>query len=231
VQGVWRRGKELGKESGEEPCTTFVLLLPPRTLFHVCYLRVPAGEQADLHSDVQALSRHASPDAFDPAHCYAFPLCSGAEYLCTQGEGGALSHFFAETQHAVDFRCAVGTPLLALAGGVIHSLQVAHSCSGCHVSNLFSWNSIMVRHDDGTFAEYVHISASRTCVGDRVVTGQHIADSGDVGFAPEPHLHLQLHASPEPGAPTLRFAFRSASGEPFFPRAGSFYGAAGQTLQ
>jgi len=223
--GIWRREET----PVEEPCTTFVLLLPPRTLFHVCYVRVPEGEGPDLHSDVQALSRHPSPEGSDAEFAYPFPLGGGGPFLCTQGEGGVLSHFFAETLHAVDFRCPVGTPLLALADGVVHSLQVSHSCSGCHVSNLFHWNSVMVAHDDGTFAEYVHVSAVLLAAGERVHAGQHIAESGDIGFAPEPHLHLQLHASPEPGAPTLRFALMSRGGGTYRPRAGCWYDAEGET--
>jgi murein DD-endopeptidase MepM/ murein hydrolase activator NlpD len=109
-----------------------------------------------------------------------------------------------------------------------------------HVRNLFRWNSVTVAHADGTHAEYVHTAAgsARVAVGDAVAAGQHIADSGDVGFCPEPHLHLQLHASGATDAPTLRFALRCDSGggasgggagASFFePQAGLFYGAGGE---
>ena len=225
--GTWRSSSE----AAAQPCTTFVLCLPPRTLFHVCFVQVPEAqaERPDLHSDVQRLSVHPHPLAHNPAHAYGFPLGGDCAYMCTQGEGGELSHFFAETRHAVDFRCPVGTPLLALAPGVISLLRLGSSCSGCHVSNLFNWQSVMVAHRDGTFAEYVHISSVRVQVGDVVVAGQHIADSGEVGFAPEPHLHLQLHASAEPTAPTLRFALLGDSGA-YFPQAGRLYNAAGEVL-
>ena len=106
----------------------------------------------------------------------------------------------------------------------------AHRCGGVHVRNLFRWNAIVVAHADGTRAEYVHCAqgSARVAAGDDVAEGVHLADSGDVGFAPEPHLHLQLHAAAEADAPTLRFALRPAGGgPPYEPQAGGYYGAAG----
>jgi murein DD-endopeptidase MepM/ murein hydrolase activator NlpD len=147
--------------------------------------------------------------------------------------GGAFTHFFAATHHAVDFRCPVGTPVLSLAAGRVSEVRMAHACGGIHVRNLFRWNSILVAHEDGTHAEYVHLArgSARVAPGEAVAEGQHLADSGDVGFAPEPHLHLQLHASGAHDAATIRFALRAAGAAPgapgYEPRAGGFYGAAG----
>ena len=55
---------------------------------------------------------------------YAFPLPQeGGPYLCSQGAGGHFTHGFAETLHALDLQCAVGTPVLAVGAGVVKSLQ------------------------------------------------------------------------------------------------------------
>ena len=106
---------------------------------------------------------------------------------------------------------------------------MSNTCGGVHVRNLFKWNSVMVAHTDGTFAEYVHLAhgSARVAVGDDVAAGAHLADSGDVGFAPEPHLHLQLARSAATDAPTLRFALRDAAGAPYEPLAGRYYSRAG----
>lgn len=84
-------------------------------------------------------------------------------------------------------------------------------------------------HADGTFAEFVHLKhgSARVALGDAVAAGAHLADSGDVGFAPEPHLHMQLARSASNDAPTLRFALRDAAGAPYEPMAGRFYSRAG----
>ena len=56
-----------------------------------------------------------------------------------------------------------------------------------------------------------------------------IAESGDVGFSPEPHLHLQMHTSRDPEAPTIMFALGGeAAGNAYFPEAGNWYNAAGE---
>jgi len=111
----------------------------------------------------------------------------------------------------------------------VHELRCGHACGGIHVRNLFLWNSVLVKHLDGTVAEYVHISAAHVALGDSVQQGQHIADSGDIGFAPEPHLHFQMHMSAAPDAPTIRVALRAANGEHVFPVAGRWYSADGKT--
>jgi len=58
---------------------------------------------------------------------------------------GALTHFFAGTHHAVDFRCPVGTPVLSVAPGRVADVRMSNTCGGVHVRNLFKWNSIMAR--------------------------------------------------------------------------------------
>ena len=209
-------------------CTTFVLRVSARTLCAVAYVQVRPGETVDVDSDVQAVKPHSSPTAWEPRHVYPFPL-AGGPFLCTQAEGGAFTHWFAATHHAIDFRCPIGTPVLSVAAGTVHELRCGHACGGIHVRNLFLWNSVLVQHLDGTVAEYVHISAAHVALGDAVQQCQHIADSGDIGFAPEPHLHFQMHISPAPDAPTIRIAMRAANGEHVFPVAGRWYSADGKT--
>ena len=76
-----------------------------------------------------------------------------------------------------------------------------------------------VKLDDGYYAEYVHIRSSSCKVGDRVRKGDVIGATGAVGFCPEPHLHLEVHASAAKDAPSvpLRFGER-------VPRAGEWWG-------
>ena len=160
-------------------------------------------------------------------------------FLCTQGEGGALTHFFAGNYHAIDWACPVGTPLVAVANGTI--VQVKDNLqhvSGIAVSNLFQWNAILlqvdvttattttttttttIRGDDQSnyimrdgplFVEYVHISQSLVQVGDRVQAGQIIGRSGSIGFSPEPHLHLCAYRSADPTAATVRVVFHTSN--------------------
>lgn len=72
--------------------------------------------------------------------------------------------------------------------------------------------------------EYVHIAAGSAAVrvGDRVEAGQVLCVSGDVGFCPAPHLHIEAHASAEPGAASIPMGWRDSRGV-YFPAAGSAY--------
>lgn len=61
-----------------------------------------------MDSDVQELQLHPSAEHHSSAHAYPFPLEGEGPFLCTQGINGGLTHFFAGSYHAVDFRCPVG---------------------------------------------------------------------------------------------------------------------------
>lgn len=89
---------------------------------------------------------------------------------------------------------------------------------------------VTVLQDDGLLAEYVHILAdsARVAPGDRVSAGQPLCESGDAGFCPTPHLHLQLQEGEEDSAPTVLFALLDHEGNPYFPVAGKWYGSRGE---
>jgi hypothetical protein len=225
-----------------QACVTFIVICPPRVFAHLCYLHVPADQditQLQIDSDVRAWQQHPKPSDEHP-HWLGLPL-SGGPFLCTQGEGGELTHFFSGNLHAVDFACPVGTPLLAVADGLVVEAKDSNSLTGVAVSNLFEWNSIILQVDDSTdeasetkeqggplFAEYVHIQKTSVKVGDRVTRGQVIGSSGSVGFSPEPHLHFSAFRSSDPEAPTVRVRFEAKNaGTAFLPRAGTWYDASG----
>eukprot|EP00656_Telonema_subtile_P044355 TRINITY_DN50620_c0_g1_i1.p1 TRINITY_DN50620_c0_g1~~TRINITY_DN50620_c0_g1_i1.p1 ORF type:complete len:125 (-),score=5.41 TRINITY_DN50620_c0_g1_i1:63-437(-) len=76
---------------------------------------------------------------------------------------------------------------------------------GIHCHNLTCWNSLSVRIGEGPYVlEYLHImpNSASVKVGDRVRAGQTLCLSGQVGFAPEPHVHLELHHEDELKGPS-----------------------------
>jgi len=141
----------------------------------------------------------------------AFPLeASSGPYLCSQGVGGALSHFaHPSTRHALDLECPVGTPVIAAGSGVVRSVEQEVLEGGILVPLLFRWNAIVIELDSGETVEYVHVRAhsARVCAGERVRRGQVLCESGDAGFCPVPHLHIEAHASAGRAAPSIPLAF------------------------
>ena len=117
-------GRAVDDDGHERACVTFILLLPPGVILHAATLSEPTSE---IDSDVQDWSRHPDPEDTHPAPL-GFPLGGDGPWLCTQGEGGALTHFFSGNLHAVDFRCDVGTDILAVADGEVLEapVPVAH---------------------------------------------------------------------------------------------------------
>lgn len=246
-------GSTTNNEGVTRACVTFIVLCPPQVFAHLCHFEVPQGtdlfQDVALESDVQEWSRHPSPS--DEHDCpLGFPL-QGGPFLCTQGVGGQLTHFFSGNLHAIDFRCPVGTPILAVADGTVVEVKDDNTLTGIAVSNLFEWNTIMLevessssaanngenrqgttrsdKPDDAPlFVEYVHIRKALVKEGDHVRKGQVIGESGSVGFSPEPHLHFAAYLSKEPTAPTARVRFQSSvDGTMFLPEAGRKYDAKG----
>ncbi len=58
-------------------------------------------------------------------------------------------------------------------------------------------NYVVIRHDDGTCAQYVHLKKEGALVqvGARVATGTPIALSGHTGNSTQPHLHFCVYVN------------------------------------
>jgi murein DD-endopeptidase MepM/ murein hydrolase activator NlpD len=178
----------------------------------------------NIDSDVQTYTPHPAPEVFERDRVFSFPLRrpppseeqQGQQqqqgFLCSQEACGQFTHFLGPTCHAVDFGCEPGTDVVAVADGTVVQVLQGNRATGIHVHNLFHWNSVTLALDGGLFVEYVHIQQHSACVavGDTVKAGDVLCKSGAVGFCPTPHLHIQMHDSKDPKAPTIKFAFRSS---------------------
>jgi len=259
---IGRNGLELEQgftvdDTGQTiPCITFIVFCPPCVFAHLGFLKVSSEEDlltVRIENDVSKWNQHPNPSDEHPFRI-GFPLnCNSPttgdhrlSFLCTQGEAGELTHFFSGNLHAIDFRCPIGTELLAVADGIITEAKDENTVTGISVTNLFKWNSIMLQiqnfdadsdddkdnvgGDGPLFVEYVHISKSIVKAGERVKRGQVIGYSGSVGFSPEPHLHFSAFRSSDATAPTVRVLFENCTNRelpPFIPRAGKCYDSSG----
>ncbi|ARF56764.1 M23 family metallopeptidase [Streptomyces gilvosporeus] len=61
-------------------------------------------------------------------------------------------------------------------------------------------NAIVIKHDNGTYTQYAHLSRIQVRVGQQVGTGQQIGLSGSTGNSTGPHLHFEVRTGPDYGS-------------------------------
>lgn len=104
------------------------------------------------------------------------PVGSGFGFRSDPFTGMAALHT------GLDFPAAIGTPIVAAAGGVVIS-AVLHPQYG---------NMVEVDHSNGLVTRYAHTSRILAKVGDLVKRGQVIAEVGSTGRSTGPHLHFEV---------------------------------------
>jgi len=94
-----------------------------------------------------------------------------------------------------DFRAPVGTPVKAVADGVV--LGAGNTDLTCPKASFGQW--ILIQHGNGLSSTYAHLSLIKVRAGDRVSRGEIIGYSGNTGSSTGPHLHLSVYASKDSG--------------------------------
>ncbi len=89
----------------------------------------------------------------------------------------------------------LGTAVCAARAGTVVAVRDDSDRGGPLPAYAPLGNYVVVKHDDGTCAEYVHLSrgSARVFIGGRVRQGQELARSGATGFATGPHLHFGVY--------------------------------------
>lgn len=129
----------------------------------------------------------------DASAVYRLPFQEGESFAVTQAYGGKLtSHNNRENLYAVDFAMPRGTPIVAARSGVVIDATLRYEEGGYDIRYLDQANTVVIVHDDGTVAEYAHLSGGRAVVklGQRVASGDLIGYSGNTGYTSGPHLHF-----------------------------------------
>lgn len=151
-----------------------------------------------------------------PAPVLSLPL--RGVWTVTQGPGGNVTHNTAEGSEAWDFMLldeagrgadwpgedlehfhGWGCPVQAPADGVVVAVEGSCHDNPVHAADTsHPWgNWILLGHESGSATLLAHLRAGSPCVlpGQRVARGQELAQVGNSGRSPEPHLHVQLNAT------------------------------------
>ncbi|MBM7440121.1 peptidoglycan DD-metalloendopeptidase family protein [Streptomyces sp. HB132] len=102
----------------------------------------------------------------------------------------------------VDFPVPTGTSVKAVASGKVVSAGWAGAYG----------YEIVIRHGDGRYSQYAHLSSLHVREGQQVGSGQRIARSGSTGNSTGPHLHFEIRTGPGYGSDIDPLAYLRSGG-------------------
>ncbi|MBC9717956.1 M23 family metallopeptidase [Streptomyces sp. TRM66268-LWL] len=108
------------------------------------------------------------------------------------GMGGGM---WAHKHSGQDFAVPIGTPVDAVHAGTV----VKAGPNGAGDGPAYG-NAIVIKHDNGKYSQYAHLSKIQVRIGQHVNTGQQIALSGNTGNSSGPHLHFEIRTTPNYGS-------------------------------
>ncbi|URN17149.1 MULTISPECIES: M23 family metallopeptidase [Streptomyces] len=132
-----------------------------------------------------------------------------ARYTLTASynQGGAM---WTSKHSGQDFAVPVGTPVKAVHGGTVVKAGPNGGGDGPAYGN-----AVVIRHSNGTYSQYAHLSKIHVSIGSKVKTGQSIARSGNTGNSSGPHLHFEIRTTPNYGSAINPAKFLRAEGVGF----------------
>ncbi|WP_030646818.1 MULTISPECIES: M23 family metallopeptidase [Streptomyces] len=160
----------------------------------------PAAPKAGEYAAPQATRQAAPKPAAQPASAgYTLPV-AGA----TVGTGYhvAGSMWSSGYHTGVDFVVPTGTPLKAVAAGTV----VSAGWGGAY------GNQVVIKLNDGYYAQYGHLSQLSVSAGQTVTAGQQIGLSGATGNVTGPHLHFEIRTTPDYGSDVDPVAYLRSHG-------------------
>ncbi|MFG3257021.1 transglycosylase family protein [Streptomyces sp. NPDC048172] len=131
-------------------------------------------------------AKPAAPSAPSASTGFVRPVPGGTStpYQASGGSWSSGSHT------GVDFTAGSGTPVKSVAAG-----EVVKAGNGGAYGN-----EVVVKHADGKFTQYGHLSSISVQVGQKVGAGSQIALSGSTGNSTGPHLHFEVRTGAEYGS-------------------------------
>jgi murein DD-endopeptidase MepM/ murein hydrolase activator NlpD len=161
------------------------------------------------------------------AHTFPLMLPVMGEWMISQGHNGSMTHR-GDWRHALDFVLldeehktfqwpgakpedfyAYGKPVLSPGDGVVVEAidYVLDNAIGENNTRQNWGNTIIIQHTTDLFSKLSHLKPGSLMVakGQYVRKGDIIAQCGNSGRSPEPHLHLQLQATPYIGSKTMNY--------------------------
>ncbi|MFG2292671.1 peptidoglycan DD-metalloendopeptidase family protein [Streptomyces sp. NPDC048603] len=106
------------------------------------------------------------------------------------------------THTGVDFGATFGTSVKAVGAGTVVSAGWAGSYG----------NEVIIRHADGHYSQYGHMSQLSVSVGQTVTAGQEVGLVGSTGNSTGPHLHFEIRTTQSYGSDIDPLAYLRSKG-------------------
>ncbi|MEU3608764.1 M23 family metallopeptidase [Streptomyces sp. NPDC035033] len=165
--------------------------------------KVAAQVKAVAQAKAAAKKAAAKPVAAKKAKGWVKPVTSYT-LTASYNQGGAM---WAHKHSGQDFAVPVGTPVKAAGAGTVVKAGPNGGGDGPAYGN-----AIVVKHANGTYSQYAHLSKIKVHVGQKVAAGQRIALSGNTGNSSGPHLHFEIRTTPNYGSAVNPAAFLRTHG-------------------
>jgi len=172
---------------------SFTATYPPNCMTEAFTLAPVDADKQWSYSYVNHFTMGSLSAVHDDSVIYVLPYAPGTENKVTQGYNGSYSHSGAD-QFAIDFKMPPGTPVHAARSGVVVKTKTDSNVGGPDRKYENCANYILIRHTDGTVANYAHLMKDGCAakVGQIVQAGDLIGYSGNTGFTSGPHLHFSV---------------------------------------
>jgi len=125
---------------------------------------------------------------------YKIPFPKNIKFKVTKPTGDYAHENYPEIHYAIDFVVPLDTPVLAIKAGKIIGSKNDSDEYGVGSSFVDKVNFITIDHEDGTYAEYLHLGKGKVKVkkDDKVKAGDLLGYTGLSGCMDGPHLHLNV---------------------------------------
>ncbi|MFD5583111.1 peptidoglycan DD-metalloendopeptidase family protein [Streptomyces sp. NPDC127063] len=200
VAGGWKKLYEDNREAvGSDPS-----LIHPGLKLSLGKKAATAHKAAPTHkSEAPARKSSAKPaEAAKPATAangFTLPV-SGATIGTAYHTAGSM---WSSGYHTgVDFVVPTGTPVKAVGAGTV----VSAGWGGAY------GNQVVIKLNDGYYAQYAHLSQLSVSAGQSVTAGQQLGLSGATGNVTGPHLHFEIRTTPDYGSDVDPVAYLRAHG-------------------
>ncbi|MFD8330611.1 M23 family metallopeptidase [Streptomyces lydicus] len=163
-----------------------------------------ADAQAKAATDAKAAAAKAKKDAVKKADAWVKPV---DKYTLGEPFGIPGSHW-AHKHSGQDFVVPTGTAVKAVHKGTVVKAGPWGGGDGPAYGN-----AIVIKHDNGMYTQYAHLSQIQVHVGQQVGAGQQIGLSGSTGNSTGPHLHFEVRTGPNYGSGIEPTGFLRAHGD------------------